>query len=242
MAKYGFDLHIHSCLSPCAENSSLPADMAGMFALSGYKIAALTDHNSCGNCRSFLKACDHYGMLGIPGMELNTAEEVHVICLFKTIEDAERFSDYVYSTLPPVKNRKDLFGDQLYADELGNITGEEEKLLINASSIGIYQVKELAEQYGGLAYPAHIDRSSNSLLSNLGLWDPAMGFELAELSYSCPEDLLKKRKDLKGLKAIRATDAHRFGQIPSAPGQFMELESLDIPSVFEWLRTYAPSI
>lgn len=235
MAEYGFDLHIHSCLSPCAEDSSLPAVMAGMFALSGYKIAALTDHNSCGNCGAFLEACGHYGMLGIPGMELNTSEEVHVICLFETLDKAMDFSAMVHSTLPPVKNRKALFGNQFFADKDGSITGEEESLLISASGIGIYQVRDLAAEYGGIAYPAHIDRSSNSLLNNLGLWDPAMGFDLAELSLACPEGFENTRRDLKGVRTIRCSDAHRIEQIPLSPVQTMELDELSIPAVFAWL-------
>ena len=236
MAQYGFDLHIHSCLSPCAENSSQPAVMAGMFALSGFKIAALTDHNSSGNCAAFLKACEFYGILGIPGMELNTSEEVHVVCLFKTLEGAMEFSDTVYKSLPDIKNRSNIFGQQLFADAEGNVTGEEEKLLISASGIGIYQAKALAESCGGIAYPAHIDRSSNSLLSNLGMWDPDMGFSLAELSMACPEGFTDTRKDLKGLRTIRGSDAHRIEQIPLSPGQFMDLPELSTDAVFEWLR------
>ena len=235
MARYAFDLHIHSSLSPCAENTSTPVNMAGLFALSGYKILALTDHNSCGNCRPFIKACEKYGVLGIPGMELNTSEEVHVLCLFKKLEDAERFSKLVYDSLPDVKNRSDIFGDQLYMDEFDNVTAAEEKLLIQASSIGIYDVKPLVESFGGTAFPAHIDRQSNSLLNNLGLWDPAMGFELAELSAGCPIGFAQSRKDLLGLRTIRGTDAHRLEQIPVEPGQFMEIESLSTDCVFDWL-------
>ena len=237
MANYAFDLHIHSCLSPCAENSSLPADMAGLFALSGIKIAALTDHNSCGNCGAFMKACEHYGILGLPGMELSTSEEVHVICLFPELSAAMDFSELVYKSLPDIKNRTELFGNQLYADEAGNILGEEEKLLISASSIGIYDVKALAEKYKGTAYPAHIDRSSNSLLSNLGLWDSHMGFGLAELSLSCPEDLLKKRRDLKGINTIKGSDSHRFEQIPQAPFQAMDIPELSAKCVISWIKS-----
>ena len=236
MAQYGFDLHIHSCLSPCAENGSQPAVMAGMFALSGFKIAALTDHNSCGNCAAFLKACEYYGILGIPGMELNTSEEVHVVCLFETLEGAMDFSGTVYRSLPDIKNRCRIFGNQFYTDAEGNVTGEEEKLLISASGIGIYQARSLAESFGGIAYPAHIDRNSNSLLSNLGMWDPDMGFDIAELSMDCPDGFTDSRKDLKGLSTIRGSDAHRIEQIPLSPAQFMDIPELSAAAVLAWLR------
>ena len=237
MKDYAFDLHIHSCLSPCAENSSTPATMAGMFALSGFQIAALTDHNSCRNCGAFLKACDHYGILGIPGMELNTSEEVHVICLFETLEGALAFSDYVYEKLPSVKNRSRIFGEQLYADETDKILGEEEKLLISAAGIGIYEAKALAESFGGTAYPAHIDRESNSLLYNLGVWDPSMGFKLAELSMNCPSDFAGTRKDLAGVSFIKGSDSHRIEQIPERPFQYMSLPKLSRKAVLDWIRS-----
>ena len=236
MKRFAFDLHSHSCLSPCAENSSTPDVMAGIFALSGFDIAALTDHSTCGNCGAFLEACEHYGILGIPGMELNTAEEVHVICLFEELSAASAFSEYVYSRLPDIRNRPELFGEQLYTSGDGAVTGSEPKLLISATDIGIYEVVSLAEQYGGTAYPAHIDRESNSLLNNLGFWDEHMGFGMAELSMACPDDFPARRKDLDGVPLIRASDAHRIEQIPETPTQFMELERADRASVIRWLR------
>ena len=236
MKEYSFDLHIHSCLSPCAEDSSTPDVMSGLFALSGFDIIALTDHNSCGNCRSFLKACDHYGILGIPGMELNTSEEVHVICLFENIDAAESFSEYVYNRLPDIKNRETIFGNQLYSSAEGKITGSEEKLLISASSIGIYEVADLIKKYDGVAYPAHIDRPSNSLLNNLGLWDKSMGFSLAELSLKCNEDTIRSRKDLSGVNFIKASDAHRIEQVPERPFQYMNLDNLSVNSVIDHIR------
>lgn len=236
MKDYSFDMHIHSCLSPCAEDTSTPDVMAGLFALSGFDIIALTDHNSCGNCEAFLNACEHYGILGIPGMELNTSEEVHVVCLFPELSAAMEFSDYVYSRLPNIKNRPDIFGNQHYSAADGQTIRIEEKLLISASTIGIYEVAKLVKQYSGAAYPAHIDREANSLLNNLGLWDSSMGFGLAELSLKCPEDFPSGRKDLKGVKYIKGSDAHRIEQIPERPYQFMQLESLSAAAVIDWIN------
>ena len=236
MQSCSFDLHSHSCLSPCGENSSTPAVMAGMFALSGFDIAALTDHNSCANCGAFLKACEHYGILGIPGMELNTREEVHVVCLFETLEGAMEFSAHVYEKLPPIKNRPHIFGEQLYADETDAVLGEEGKLLISAADIGIYDVPKLVGSFGGFAYPAHIDRSSNSLISNLGMWDPGMGFTMAELSFACPEGF-KLSVGLADLKTVFGSDAHRMEQIPLQPRQKAQLPELTRKALLEWLRS-----
>ena len=182
MKEYFFDLHLHSCLSPCGDEDMTPANLAAMCALAGYDIVALTDHNTVDNCPAFCRAAEQRGLLALPGMELTTAEEVHVICLFPDLDSAAAFGALVRRSLPPVENRPDFFGRQLVMDGEDHILREETALLAGASGIGIYQAAALVSQFGGVAYPAHIDRSSFSVLSNLGLWDPGMGFSLAELS------------------------------------------------------------
>ena len=86
------DLHIHSCLSPCADDDMTPADAAGMARLAGADVAALTDHNSAANCPAFFAACEAYGVVPVGGMELTTAEEIHLVCLFPV--------SYTHLTLP----------------------------------------------------------------------------------------------------------------------------------------------
>ena len=167
-------------------------------------------------------------------MELTTAEEVHVVCLFPDLNRAAAFGALVRSTLPPVENRPDFFGHQLVMDGEDHILREETALLAGASGIGIYQTAGLVKQYGGVAYPAHIDRDSVSVLSNLGLWDPELGFSLAELSRRCPPEL-KRRPDLAGLRFITGCDAHYLDQIPDA-SQAMVLEDLSPGAVLSWLN------
>ena len=84
-----YDLHLHSCLSPCGQEDMTPADLAAMCALAGLDVVALTDHNSAGNCAAFLKAAASHGLLALPGMELTTEEEIHVLCWFESLEGAE---------------------------------------------------------------------------------------------------------------------------------------------------------
>ena len=95
MNRYYYDFHIHSCLSPCADNDMTPGNIAGMAALAGLQIVALTDHNSCRNCPAFFAAAKKYGIIPIAGMELTTAEDIHVVCLFERLDDALRFNDEV---------------------------------------------------------------------------------------------------------------------------------------------------
>ena len=89
--KFFYDLHLHSCLSPCGSEDMTPADLAAMCALAGLDIVALTDHNTCGNCAAFCRAAEARGLLALAGMELCTAEEIHVICLFPDPGRAEEF-------------------------------------------------------------------------------------------------------------------------------------------------------
>ena len=234
MKNYFFDLHLHSCLSPCGDEDMTPANMAAMCALAGYDIVALTDHNTADNCPAFCAAAEARGLLALPGMELTCAEEVHVVCLFPDTDRAAAFGALVRRTLPPVENRPDFFGRQLVMDGEDRVLREETALLAGASGIGIYQVAGLMAEFGGVAYPAHIDRDSFSVLSNLGLWDPGMGFSLAELSRRCPPEV-KRRPDLAGLRFITGCDAHCLEQIPDA-AQTMPLQELSRAAVLDWLK------
>ncbi len=140
-----YDLHIHSCLSPCGDDDMTPANIAGMAAVKGLDVIALTDHNSCKNCPAILKHGEEYGITVIPGMELTTAEEVHVVCLFPALGDAMAFDGYVYEHLLPIKNREDIFGKQQIMDADDQVTGNVERLLIGATDISFDQVFGLVE-------------------------------------------------------------------------------------------------
>ena len=90
-----YDLHIHSCLSPCGDDDMTPGNIVGMSAIKGLDVIAVTDHNSCRNCPAVLKLAEQYGVLAIPGMELTTAEEVHAVCLFSELSAAMEFDRFV---------------------------------------------------------------------------------------------------------------------------------------------------
>ena len=226
---------MHSCLSPCGGDDNTPANLAGMCALAGLDIVALTDHNTVGNCRAFCEAAARYDLLALPGMELTTAEEVHVVCLFATLEQAEDFGSYVRAHLPPLENKPDFFGHQIRMDSEDRPLGEETAFLAGATDLGVYQVPALVAAYGGVAFPAHIDRPSFSLLSNLGLWDPDMGFSLAEVSTHCPPGFAD-RPDLAGVRLITNCDAHYLDQIPDAH-QTMDLSQKTASEALRWLKS-----
>ena len=232
--KLSFDLHLHSCLSPCGGEDNTPANLAAMCALAGLDVVALTDHNTCGNCRSFAAAAEANGLLAIPGMELTTAEEIHTVLLFPDCDRAEECSALVRTKLPPIQNRTDLFGEQILMDSEDGVLGSETAFLAGATSVGIYDVKALAESFGAFVFPAHIDRPSFSLISTLGLWDPFMGFSLAELSSNCPPGFTD-RPDLKGVRFITDCDAHYLDQIPDAR-QWMDVPDRTVSDILAWLK------
>lgn len=231
--KFYYDLHLHSCLSPCGSDEMTPADLAAMCALAGLDIVALTDHNTCGNCAAFCQAAQERGLLALAGMELCTQEDIHVVCLFPDPEHAERFSAYVSEHLPPFSNDPEVFGRQLYMDGEDNILGEEERMLAASTDISVEKVPALAAEYGGFAFPAHIDRPSFSLLGVLGLWDSSLNFPLAELSHSCPADFIR-RPDLEGLRFVTNSDAHYLDQIWGAE-RSMDLPERTGEAVMAWL-------
>ena len=226
---------MHSCLSPCGGADNTPANLAGMCALAGLDVVALTDHNTTGNCPAFGRAAEAYGLLALPGMELTTAEEVHVVCLLPDLDSAAAFGGYVRAHLPPIANRPEIFGEQLLLDHEDRPLGEETAFLAGATDIGVYDVVPLVKRYGGVAFPAHIDRPSFSLLANLGLWDPSMGFPLSEVSLRCPPGFFD-RPDLAGVRHISNCDAHYLDQLPDAH-QWMEVEERSVRAALDWLKS-----
>ena len=233
--KLSYDLHLHSCLSPCGSEDMTPANMASMCALAGLDVVALTDHNTARNCAAFDAAARSRGLLPLSGMELCTREEVHVVCLFETPQAAMALSDQVRTLLPPVPNHPDYFGRQILMDEGDGVLGEETALLAGAADIGIDRVAELVAGLGGVAFPAHIDRPAFSLLGVLGLWDGQLGFPLAEVSRRCPPHFQEEHPDLAGVRLITNSDAHALDQIPD-PAYFLEVDRRAPGQVLDWLR------
>ncbi len=191
MIQLFYDLHIHSCLSPCGDDDMTPANIVGMAALKGLDVIAVTDHNSCKNCPAVAAAAEEYGILVICGMEINTSEEVHAVCLFPSLERAMEFDAYVYERLMPFPNDERIFGKQQIYNAEDQVCAMEPNLLINATEISFDDLWELVRGYDGVMFPAHVDKTANSLMANLGFIPPDSRFVTAEM------------KDLKNLHRLR---------------------------------------
>ena len=234
--KLYYDFHIHSCLSPCGDKDMTPNNIVNFAKIMGYDVIALTDHNTALNCPAVEKIAQENGITFIPGMELCTSEEVHIVCLFYTLEDALNFSEYVKSTMPPIKNKPSVFGEQLICDENDDIIGQEDILLVTASGISTEKVVKKVAEYNGICYPAHIDRSSFSILSNLGMIDEYFGFKCAEIYDIMKEDELKKKHPyLNKLKILSDSDAHYLENM-RLPQQVIDVPENNIKAILDFLK------
>lgn len=222
MNRYYYDFHIHSCLSPCADNDMTPNNIAGMATIAGLQIVALTDHNSARNCPAFYAAAKKQGLIPIAGMELTTAEDIHVVCLFEELEDALAFNDEVDRRRIRIANRTDIFGDQLLMDEDDAVVGTEPDLLSNATDISLEEAPELVLRHGGVCFPAHIDREANGIISTLGTFPPSPHFQVAELhNMEKAAQIQEQHPSVRTLLLVGGSDAHYLWDIRDAQNSFL---------------------
>ncbi len=237
--KIYYDFHIHSCLSPCGDADMTPHDIVQMAALLGLDAIALTDHNSCGNCAAAAEVAAEVGITFLAGMELCTAEEAHVVCLFPTVAQALAFEAHVRPTLPPVKNRPDIFGEQLLRNAQDEPVGTEDILLTTASGISVDDIVPLVHSFGGVAYPAHIDRPSYSVVAALGDVPP-VGFTAAEITARGDvAALTATHREIAGLPLLLSSDAHQLCDI-NEPTAYLELSENTPAAIVDALRGITP--
>ncbi len=229
MKQYYYDLHIHSCLSPCGDDSSTPDSIAGMGELNGLDIMALTDHNTCKNCPAFFEAAHRHGILPVAGMELTTAEDIHAVCLFGTLEAAMEFDREIEKRRILIPNRVEIFGNQLICDSDDNVLSEEEYMLSNATTVSLEEAPSLAERFGGICYPAHIDRPSNGVIEVLGCFPKYMNFRCAEVNNG---EILYEMASLSKIEPQRiivSSDAHYLWNIKEKK-EFFTLKDIPVGS------------
>ncbi|HAI21310.1 MAG TPA: histidinol-phosphatase [Clostridiales bacterium UBA8153] len=215
MRWYAADLHLHSALSPCALREMTPAAMARALAASGVHLAAITDHNSCENAAAFVTACRKEGITPLVGMELETREEVHLLCLFSSVEAGTDWQGHVYGRLPWREDRARAFGTQWRYDAGGRPMAPLERLLTISSELGLEEACAEVKARGGLCIPAHIDRPAYSLLAMLGLVPRDLPVPALEISARAREDELRLRlgKGLGGRQLVSFSDAHCLDDI-----------------------------
>lgn len=206
------DLHLHSCLSPCASLEMSPKRIAITARQRGLKLIALTDHNSARNTPAFYDACRQVGIAALYGLEITTAEECHVLALFDHPDRALQMDAWVYQALPHLPLNADMFGDQPVVDSHEKILELIPFLLISGIAHSFADVGEKIRSLGGLFIPAHINRAAFSVESQLGFL-PKDQYDAIEVM---PESVTTYRKRYPSVPVITGSDAHRLDRIGAA--------------------------
>ena len=214
-----YDFHIHSLLSPCGNSEMTPNNIVNMANIMGLSAIAVSDHNTVGNVKSVMKVGEKHGITVIPAMEVETEEEVHILTLFPDFESARYVSEEVYKRLPEVKNRPEIFGEQILMDENDCIVGYEEKMLIAPTQMSVNTLFDIVAEAKGIFIPAHVDRHSYSVLTNLGFIPDDIDIKCIEISRKTLdlEAYLMSRPDLNKYEILRSSDAHNLESMADEP-------------------------
>ncbi len=227
--KYFYDLHIHSDLSPCGNEEMTPNNIVNMACIKGLNIISVTDHNTTENLPAIMELCEEMNIKAIPGIEVTTKEEVHVLCYFKELENAMKFGKIIYESLPDISNNPSIFGQQNIYNSKDEIIGALKKLLINATMYSLKELWTLAEKYHGVTVPAHINKKSNSLLGTLGFIPYDMEINFVEIY----KNTTLNNKLIENLILFKNSDAHMLIDISEAVN-FIELKNIE--DIYEYLK------
>ena len=241
-----YDLHIHTALSPCANDDMLPSDIAGMAMLNGLDVIAITDHNSVANVKAVIDAAKALAdghdklkkdLLVLAGIEVTTSEEVHALCLFEAFDTAQEFETELSKFYLHFKNRKEIFGEQLICDSQDNIIGTVERMLSAPTDITFENLFALAQKYEAAFVPAHVDRGAFSVYSNLGFLPPNLDISTVEFtSHSVfGENSTHKFELFPDKKYIFSSDAHQLHSINEREHHIM-LSEISAKAIINYLR------
>jgi len=233
---FAIDLHIHSVLSPCGDIDMTPCNIINMALIKGLDIISVTDHNNASNLPSLSKVAVENGILLLPGIEVQTKEEIHMLCYFKTVDETVEFGNIIYNKLPNIKNNEDVFGSQIVMDSMDNEISKLEKLLLSSADISVKQLVDMVNSFKGVCIPAHIDRKSFSIISNLGFIPVEMNIKTVEISKNITANTaISNYNFLKNYRIIRSSDAHYLWDICEREN-FLSMEYLTLTNLLNYLR------
>lgn len=245
MQQIYYDLHIHTALSPCADKSMLPCDIVGMAILNELDMIAITDHNSLSNvkavCEAAKAASAAYNLTSelivLPGIEVTTSEEVHVLTLFDTYDIARAFETELSAHYSQMPNREDIFGEQLICGSDDTVIGTLDRMLIAPTTITFDRLFALTQKYGGAFVPAHVDRGSFSVTSNLGFLPPNLAIGTVEFTSGqiFGEENKHDYSKYPHQKYVLSSDAHQLHAI-SERHNAMTLPERSAKAAIEYLR------
>jgi 3',5'-nucleoside bisphosphate phosphatase len=211
---YRAEFHLHTVLSPCAAVEMIPPLIIEEAKLKNINLIAITDHNSIDNVSAVIEASKGSGITVLSGMELQTREEIHSLCLFDSLDQASQFFNSIKSTFPNIKNKSDYFGEQFVVDATGEFIRSEERLLISSSSISLSEAWKKVNIYGGLFIPAHVNRTVFGMLPVLGMIPTDIDLQILEISrHMSFIQAIDQYPQLSNYKLIQGGDAHTLNDI-----------------------------
>lgn len=219
---FSADLHIHTCLSPCADLTMSPKRVVEHARKVGLDIIGICDHNSAENVAATSSAGSRRNVAVIAGMEVTTNEEVHIMAVFGDIEAVLKLQEKVYADLTPGENDEEVFGEQVVVNEYDEVEGFNCRLLIAATAINLDNIVEDIHRLGGLAIASHIDREANSLISQLGYIPEYLELDALEISSNIsPNRAIEKFPEIKKFPIISSSDAHYLDDIGTTTTEFL---------------------
>lgn len=227
-----YDFHIHTAASPCGDEQMTPNNIVNMAKLLEKHMIAITDHNTCANCEAVMNVAKNEGIIVIPGMEIECMEEFHLIALFPSLEVAKTIEAFVQEHMPPIANKVKIFGQQQILDEEDEVKGEIDRLLLTATKVSVYELYKRVTEVGGILIPAHIDRNSYSILSNLGIVPEDIPFTTLEVSHQV--DFETYKETYGNYQIIRGSDAHYLEDL-CKENQYLEIDLLSKKNIFRKL-------
>lgn len=210
------DIHIHTVLSPCGSLDMSPINIVNEASKKGLDIIGITDHNASANCKVIFDIAKEFGIFTLCGLEVTTKEEIHCLTFFQDFDSLASFQKFIDDNIIKIDNNPDKFGYQLIVDRDENIIDQIDWLLINATNITIEQLEKKVHELDGLFIPAHIDRSTYSLISQLGIVPLDLNVDAYEVSkYYNPTSIINSFPNTKNNTFISDSDAHYIRDIGS---------------------------
>jgi PHP family Zn ribbon phosphoesterase len=211
MEKFRADLHVHTVLSPCADVAMIPPLIVQKALEHDIDLIAITDHNSSANVRAVQKAAEGTSLNVLPGMEVQSREDVHLLTLFENVETLDAWQEMVDNSLPDLLNQPGFFGEQFVVDETGDFIRSETRLLLTSTGFSIDEIFERVDALGGLVIPAHVERFSYGLFPTLGLISEKWHLLALEISrHITPEKAIATFPSLRHYELVQDGDVHQL--------------------------------
>ena len=227
MTKILYDLHIHSALSPCADNDMTPVNIGAMSSAKGLQIIAVADHNAIANVAAAREVGEALDVIVVPAVELQTQEDVHILSTI-ALNFSGTFDEISFKDL---KNREEIFGEQLIVSSDDEVIGREERLLLAGANLSEPDIKPLVEKHGGVAVPAHVNRDANGIVAILG--DVPDYYTAVELSSDCDEETAAMYA--KKFRLIFDSDSHTLSDIGKTQ-RYLEINEISERGILSYLR------